>query len=69
MKYYLKMWIHSVKDLNKGISLINEEKSDKATYLKMVQHVGYKIISQNWHKNPPKFGESYHLFVMIEKSQ
>jgi len=42
---------------------------DKTTNLKMISDVGFKI---NWSKlvqESPKFGGSYHLFVMAEKKQ
>jgi len=40
---------------------------DEATNLKMIQDIGLKIIWSKLVQESPKFGESYHLFVMAEK--
>ncbi|MBY8992212.1 MAG: class I SAM-dependent methyltransferase [Candidatus Lokiarchaeota archaeon] len=40
---------------------------DKASYLKMVQDAGFKIIWSRLVLESPKWGETYHLFVMAEK--
>jgi len=40
---------------------------DKASNLKMVQDVGFKIIWSKLVLESPKWGETYHLFVMAEK--
>jgi len=40
---------------------------DKNTNLNMLRKVGFKIIWSNLVKESPKFGESHHLFVLVEK--
>ena len=40
---------------------------DRGTNLKIVQDVGFKIIWSKLVQESPKFGGSYHLFVMAEK--
>ncbi len=40
---------------------------DEATNLKMIQDVGFKIVWSKLVLESPKFGGSYHLFVMAEK--
>ncbi|MFX1290096.1 MAG: class I SAM-dependent methyltransferase [Promethearchaeota archaeon] len=40
---------------------------DKETNIKMVQEVGFKIIWSKLVQESPKWGNTYHLFIMAEK--
>ena len=40
---------------------------DKNTNLNMLRKVGFKIIWSNLVKESPKWGETYHLFALVEK--
>ena len=41
---------------------------DQETNLKIIQEVGFKIIRSKLVQESPKWGETYHLFVMAEKT-
>jgi len=40
---------------------------DKDFNIKMLRNIGFKIIWSKLIKESPKFGESFHLFVYVEK--